>query len=67
MSAANYSSAGHRWAKHFQHDRHPGAYLVTLDVGISFGSDRHGFGGRFPQCWCVVDDFGNLVTVGAWR
>lgn len=41
----------------------PAPWLLTLELPISLvGSAR-----SYPQTRAVIDDFGNLVPVGAWQ
>lgn len=55
------------WAhRNYQNAR--GTWLLTLLVGANHGS---GGGGNlfaaYPQSWAVVDDFGDLICVEAWK
>lgn len=54
------------WQREF--DRIGAAWLITLSVGIQHA---HGGGGNlfsaYPQAWAVVDDFGTLVAVEAYK
>lgn len=51
-----------------------GKYLVSISTGLTHNRGQRGYGfdaaGRsldtMPQCYCVVDDFGNLVPVRGW-
>ena len=66
MRATGESSIRTSWQKVWE--KIGGTWLVTLSLGVEHS---HGGGGHilagYPQTWAVVDDFGTLVAVEAYK